>query len=49
MNDLPSAIYPVPAWLFMQLGNFLVVPITALVALVFRRFRMAATMAWSRG
>jgi membrane-associated phospholipid phosphatase len=45
VNDLPSAIYPVPAWLFMQLGNFLVVPITALVALVARRFRMAATIA----
>jgi undecaprenyl-diphosphatase len=45
VNDLPSAIYPVPAWLFMQLGNFLVVPITALVALAFRRFRMAATIA----
>jgi membrane-associated phospholipid phosphatase len=45
VNDLPSAIYPVPAWLFMQLGNFLVVPITALVAVGLRRFRMAATIA----
>ena len=45
VNDLPSVIYPVPAWLFMQLGNFLVVPITALVALVFRRYRMSATIA----
>jgi membrane-associated phospholipid phosphatase len=45
VNDLPSTIYPVPAWIFMQLGNFLVVPITALVALIARRFRMAATLA----
>jgi membrane-associated phospholipid phosphatase len=45
VNDLPAAIYPVPAWLFMQLGNFLVVPVTALAALVARRFRMAATIA----
>ena len=45
INDLPSAIYPVPAWLFMQLGNFLVVPITALVALALRRYRMAASIA----
>lgn len=45
INDLPSVIYPFPAWIFMQLGNFLVVPIAALVALVARRFRMAATIA----
>jgi len=45
INDLPSAVYPFPAWIFMQLGNFLVVPIAALVALVARRFRLAATLA----
>lgn len=45
VNDLPSAIYPVPAWAFMQLGNFLVVPVVALVALIARRYRLAATLA----
>ena len=45
INDLPSTIYPFPAWIFMQLGNFLVVPIAALVALVARRARLAATLA----
>ena len=45
VNDLPSAIYPVPAWAFMQLGNFLVVPVAALVALIARRFRLAASLA----
>ena len=45
VNDLPSAIYPFPAWIFMQLGNFLVVPVTAIVALVARRLRLAATLA----
>jgi undecaprenyl-diphosphatase len=45
VNDLTSAIYPVPAWIFMQLGNFLVVPATVLVALIARRFRLAATLA----
>jgi membrane-associated phospholipid phosphatase len=45
VNDLPSTIYPVPAWIFMQLGNFVVVPVTAVVALVARRFRLAATLA----
>ena len=45
VNDLPSSIYPVPAWIFMQLGNFLVVPVTAVGALVARRFRLAAAIA----
>jgi undecaprenyl-diphosphatase len=45
VNDLPSVIYPVPVWAFMQLGNFLVVPVTALVALLARRARLAATLA----
>jgi undecaprenyl-diphosphatase len=45
VNDLPSAIYPVPAWIFMQLGNFLIVPVTVLVALVARRFRLAGSLA----
>ena len=45
VNDLPSTIYPVPAWIFMQLGNFLIVPVTVLVALVGRRFRLAGTLA----
>ena len=45
VNDLPSAVYPIPAWVFMQLGNFLVVPVTVLVALIARRFRLAAALA----
>jgi membrane-associated phospholipid phosphatase len=45
VNDLPSAIYPVPAWIFMQLGNFVIVPVTVLVALVARRSRLAASLA----
>jgi undecaprenyl-diphosphatase len=44
-NDFSSAIYPVPAWIFMQLGNFVIVPVTALAALAFRRFRLAASLA----
>jgi undecaprenyl-diphosphatase len=45
VNDLPSTIYPIPAWVFMQLGNFLVVPATVLIALIARRFRLAAALA----
>jgi len=47
INDLPSAIYPVPAWAFMQLGNFAVVPVTTLLAVAFRRFRLATALAFA--
>jgi membrane-associated phospholipid phosphatase len=40
INDLPSLPFPL-VWVPMQLGNFLVVPIAVLVALAFRRWRLA--------
>lgn len=40
VNDLPSVLYK-PLWVFMQLGNFLVVPAAALAAFVARRRRLA--------
>jgi glycosyltransferase 2 family protein len=40
INDLPSPIYW-PAWLVMQLGNMIAVPAVAVVALLFRRYRLA--------
>jgi len=40
VNDLPSLLYE-PLWVFMQLGNFLVVPLAALAAFVARRRRLA--------
>ena len=39
-NGLPSSIYW-PAWLVMQLGNLIAVPAVAIVALLFRRYRLA--------
>jgi len=39
-NGLPSLIYW-PAWLVMQLGNLIAVPAVAIVALLFRRYRLA--------
>lgn len=50
VNDLPLLYWPV--WAVMQLGNFFVVPITAAIALGFRRIRLAldiviaGTSAW---
>lgn len=41
VNGLPSVIYR-PMWVFMQLGNFLVVPAAVLVALIVRKWRLAA-------
>lgn len=38
-NGLPSLIYW-PAWLIMQLGNLIAVPAVAIVALLFRRYRL---------
>lgn len=40
VNDLPSFLYQ-PWWIFMQLGNFLVIPGAALLAALFRRYRLA--------
>ena len=40
INDLPGFIYPV-LWPFQQLGALLVGPAVALVAALFRRFRLA--------
>jgi glycosyltransferase 2 family protein len=40
INELPSPIYW-PAWLVMQLGNLIAVPAVAVVALLFKRYRLA--------
>jgi hypothetical protein len=44
INDLPSVPFAV-VWVPMQLGNLLVVPAAVLVALAFRRFRLAIGLA----
>ena len=41
LNELPGAIFR-PVWVVMQLGNLLIVPVAVIVALIFRRFRLAA-------
>ena len=43
VNDLPQALYPV-LWPFQQLGVLVVGPIVALVAAIFRHFRLAAAI-----
>jgi glycosyltransferase 2 family protein len=43
VNDLPGALYPV-LWPFQQLGALLVGPAAAIVAALFRRFRLAGAM-----
>ena len=43
LNDLPEGLYR-PLWVVMQLGNLVVVPIAALVALVLRRVRLASSL-----
>ena len=40
INGAPDLFYR-PGWIFMQLGNLVVVPVTAAIAAVFRRFRLA--------
>jgi membrane-associated phospholipid phosphatase len=40
INGFPSLIYW-PAWVVMQLGNLIAVPAVAVVALLFRRYRLA--------
>jgi membrane-associated phospholipid phosphatase len=44
VNDLPSLPFPL-VWVPMQLGNLLVVPAAVLVALAFRRLRLAGGLA----
>ncbi len=44
LNDLPSVPFAI-VWVPMQLGNFLIVPAAVLVALAFRRWRLAAGLA----
>jgi membrane-associated phospholipid phosphatase len=41
LNELPSAIFR-PVWVVMQLGNLLIVPTAVIIALIFRRLRLAA-------
>jgi len=43
VNDLPGALYPV-LWPFQQLGVIVVGPIAAIIAAIFRRFRLAAML-----
>ena len=47
VNDLPGALYPV-LWPFQQLGVIVVGPIAAIVAAIFRRFRLARPCSWSQ-
>ena len=44
VNHLPSAPFAV-VWAPMQLGNFLIVPVAVAIALVLRRWRLAAELA----
>ncbi len=44
LNDLSGVIFR-PVWVVMQLGNLLVVPATVIIALILRRFRLAAATA----
>jgi undecaprenyl-diphosphatase len=43
VNDLPGAVYPV-VWPWQQLGTLVFAPILAVVALVLRRYRLAAAV-----
>jgi membrane-associated phospholipid phosphatase len=43
VNDLPGAFYPV-LWPFQQLGVLVVGPVTAIIAALFRRFRLAGAL-----
>jgi membrane-associated phospholipid phosphatase len=45
VNGIPSVVPFVVVWPFMQLGNFAVVPVVAVVALVLRRYRLALAVA----
>lgn len=46
LNGLPDALYPM-VWVFMQLGNIVAVPIAAVVAAGFRRFKLATGILFS--
>ena len=43
VNDLPGALYPL-LWPFQQLGVLVVGPIAAIIAALFRKFRLAAAL-----
>lgn len=43
VNDLPQGIYTV-VWPFMQYGTFITIPVLAVIALAFRRFRLALAL-----
>ena len=43
INDLPQGLYTA-VWPVMQYGTFITIPALAVVALVFRRFRLAVAM-----
>lgn len=43
INTLPAWLYPF-LWVFMQLGNVVVVPAAAIVAALLRRFRLAGML-----
>jgi membrane-associated phospholipid phosphatase len=45
VNGIPSVVPFVAVWPFMQLGNFAVVPVVAVIALVLRRYRLALAVA----
>jgi membrane-associated phospholipid phosphatase len=44
VNDLPQGLYTL-VWPFMQYGTFITIPALAVVALLFRRFRLALAIA----
>lgn len=48
INSLPDALYYV-IWPFMQYGVFVTIPVLVVVALLLRRFRLAAAMAIAGG
>ena len=44
VNDLPQGLYTL-VWPFMQYGTFITIPALAVIALLFRRFRLALAIA----
>ena len=44
INDLPQGLHTV-VWPFMQYGTFITIPTLAVIALLFRRFRLALAIA----
>ena len=44
VNELPQGLHSV-VWPFMQYGTFITIPALAVIALLFRRFRLALAMA----